>query len=270
MPQHKHDYYEMLYVFDGSIVHNIEGHTSPYPLGQSCFLNHNIFHSEQLYENCTLVYLCFSNGFMRELFEKKIIKRTDTLLYSFTLDNLYANSTYLKDYLLNHPVGVSTADRTTINGLIETLSSELLVRQPGQQLMIYALLARLISYFLDNPTKYALEHIVLNTKSDSYLFNNITRYLENYPGRPSRKDLSEHFNYSADHLNRIIKKNSGMSLYKYNQTLCLKKAEYMLKSTNKKITAIVSDLGFANMSHFYELFKKEYGVTPKQYRDRLR
>ena len=36
------------------------------------------------------------------------------------------------------------------------------------------------------------------------------------------------------------------------------------------IGAIMSRLGFSNRTHFYDLFKKKYGMTPNEYRKSAR
>lgn len=266
LPRHKHNYYEMLYVLKGSAVHNIEDRFYAYSDGHACLLNRNTVHGEQFNKDCMLVYLCFSSEYTRELFENGSIKKKTQLLYNFAFHNLKGKSAYIKDYLLFEPVGIGPSEKATINNLIETLFFELHEKQPGQQRMVNALLVRLMSNFLDFPERYSCKHMVIDTRSESYLFNRITRYLENYPGRPSRKTLSDYFKYSADHLNRVVKKNSGMSLLKYNHAICIKKSEHMLKHTDKSISQIISELGFKNISHFYALFKKKHGLTLKQYR----
>ena len=43
-------------------------------------------------------------------------------------------------------------------------------------------------------------------------------------------------------------------------------AKDMLRETNRSVTHIASELGYANISHFIELFKRYEGVTPTVYR----
>ena len=48
--------------------------------------------------------------------------------------------------------------------------------------------------------------------------------------------------------------------------LRLKKAEELLKNTNLNISQIAFEVGFRDPAHFYRLFSKEFGVSPKNYR----
>jgi AraC-like DNA-binding protein len=82
----------------------------------------------------------------------------------------------------------------------------------------------------------------------------------------SRVELEQQLNYSGDYLNRIVNKYSGMCLFDYGMNFCLKKAAQYLIETNESINTIATRLNFSNRTHFYNLFKGKYGVTPKEYR----
>ena len=52
----------------------------------------------------------------------------------------------------------------------------------------------------------------------------------------------------------------------YNRRVCLRKAAQLLRDTSIQVHDICRQLGFVNRTNFYELFKREYGCTPAQYR----
>ena len=108
--------------------------------------------------------------------------------------------------------------------------------------------------------------VSLDTNSDFLLFSRISHLFEESNGRMSRAELEHHLNYSGDYLNRIVNKYSGLCLYDYGMTFCLKKAAQYLTETNESIGSIATRLQFTNRTHFYSLFKQKYGVTPKEYR----
>ncbi|MBQ2932742.1 MAG: helix-turn-helix transcriptional regulator [Clostridia bacterium] len=43
---------------------------------------------------------------------------------------------------------------------------------------------------------------------------------------------------------------------------------FFIESTNMNIDEIAALVGYENVSFFYRLFKKTFGVSPKQYRKR--
>ena len=47
---------------------------------------------------------------------------------------------------------------------------------------------------------------------------------------------------------------------------CNKKAAYLLRNTDDSILEIMEKLHFTNTTHFYQCFKKQYYMTPREYR----
>lgn len=99
------------------------------------------------------------------------------------------------------------------------------------------------------------------------MFSRISHLLEDTNGHMSKSRLEETLNYSGNYLNTIVNKYTGMCLFDYGMSFCLKKAELMLKNSNDSISNIALKLGFSNRTHFYKLFKGKYGVTPKEFRE---
>ncbi|WP_024853957.1 helix-turn-helix transcriptional regulator [Mediterraneibacter gnavus] len=81
-----------------------------------------------------------------------------------------------------------------------------------------------------------------------------------------RTELSQALGYSADYINRIIKKLTGHTLVEYNQKIVLQIAADYLKTTNININEICEKLGYTNRSFFNKIFKDQYGVSPSKYR----
>lgn len=81
-----------------------------------------------------------------------------------------------------------------------------------------------------------------------------------------RTELSQALGYSADYINRIIKKLTGHTLVEYNQKIVLQIAADYLKTTNININEICEKLGYINRSFFNKIFKDQYGVSPSKYR----
>jgi two-component system response regulator YesN len=41
----------------------------------------------------------------------------------------------------------------------------------------------------------------------------------------------------------------------------------MLRTTNKKVYEIASDVGYRDVAHFTKVFKKSFGISPSEYRN---
>ena len=81
------------------------------------------------------------------------------------------------------------------------------------------------------------------------------------------QELSEKFFYSVSTLSHMFEKNCKMSLNKYIETLRMEDAKWLLKNSEYSMTEISEILGFCNCAYFSSVFKENFGVTPKKYRN---
>lgn len=79
-------------------------------------------------------------------------------------------------------------------------------------------------------------------------------------------EIVKDIHYSRLHLLRLFKKETGLTLSQYFQKIKLNYAKNALETSNKTITQISIELGFANSSTFSAFFKKEFNTTPSQYK----
>jgi two-component system response regulator YesN len=82
-------------------------------------------------------------------------------------------------------------------------------------------------------------------------------------------DVAQRVNLTPAYVSYIFKKEIGQTLVKYMTDIRMKKAELLLSNQSLKINQIGRMVGYDNQSYFNKLFKNYYGVTPKQYRDKL-
>ena len=92
---------------------------------------------------------------------------------------------------------------------------------------------------------------------------------ENYtnPGF-ALNDVAGAMDLSPVYFNRMFKKATGKSYSAYLNSFRLTMLCSLLRSTNKPLNHLCTEVGIANESYCYTLFKKEYGITPSQYRAR--
>ncbi|MDO5010031.1 MAG: AraC family transcriptional regulator [Intestinibacter bartlettii] len=102
------------------------------------------------------------------------------------------------------------------------------------------------------------------TIKDTFNFINL-----NLSSNLTVKKVANEIGLSPDHLTRLFKKETGMNIITYINKKRIDTALELLKTTDLSIAEIGDLIGLNNTSYFYTLFKKETGMSPKQYRSSL-
>ncbi len=80
------------------------------------------------------------------------------------------------------------------------------------------------------------------------------------------KELSSFFGYSERQMIRILKVCTGENFSSLIRSVKLSKACELLKHPDIRLADIINEVGYSNASHFYDSFRKKYGITPSEYR----
>lgn len=72
---------------------------------------------------------------------------------------------------------------------------------------------------------------------------------------------------SADHLGGVIKKETGKTLTKWITDRTIMEAQCLIRNSSFSISEISYKLTFSDPTNFTKYFKKNTGLSPKQYRD---
>ncbi|HSE11554.1 MAG TPA: AraC family transcriptional regulator [Rudaea sp.] len=78
-------------------------------------------------------------------------------------------------------------------------------------------------------------------------------------------ELARRVHCSPGYLSRSFSRVSGFTLHGYQQQLRLRAALQLLCESRFNGSGIALQLGFANHSHFSDVFKTKFGVTPTQF-----
>ena len=84
------------------------------------------------------------------------------------------------------------------------------------------------------------------------------------------KRVAHEVSLSPDYLTRLFKKEVGFNIITYINRKRINTSLELLKNTNLSIEEIGDLIGLSNTSYFYTLFKREIGISPKQYRNSLK
>lgn len=123
--------------------------------------------------------------------------------------------------------------------------------------------------------KYVLSKMISSSQPSSghshteVLIRDIKEYIQkNICSTVTNNSVAEHFDYHPYYLNSLFLKQEGLTLHKYITEVKLRKAKELLVSTNQAVYEIAAACGFQGASYFSEVFTRQSGITPTQYRER--
>lgn len=78
--------------------------------------------------------------------------------------------------------------------------------------------------------------------------------------------VANHCGYSEFYLMKLFKQYTGVSCVDYVNNYRLTVAGRQLRDTDDSVATIAYQVGFNNISYFNRQFKKQYGMTPREFR----
>lgn len=78
--------------------------------------------------------------------------------------------------------------------------------------------------------------------------------------------LSKALNLSSSRLRQLFKSETGQSPKQYAKRVRMQRAGELLQTTFLSVKEVTFLSGLYDVSHFVRDFKKEFGVTPRQFR----
>ncbi len=92
----------------------------------------------------------------------------------------------------------------------------------------------------------------------------------NYKEEIKTPDLAKQVEMSVRQLERSFKKALGTTVRQYLLRIRLDHAQYLLRNTEDTILAVALSVGFYDHAHFTHTFRRERGMSPKQYRNQTK
>lgn len=104
--------------------------------------------------------------------------------------------------------------------------------------------------------------------SASQIYRKALRYIyDNYMNDFTLNDMAKTLNYSPSYLRHTFTKQSGKTILQTVNSVRLSQAAVLLRTTKLSVTHIALECGFCDGNYFSTVFKKKYGITPKNYRN---
>ena len=82
--------------------------------------------------------------------------------------------------------------------------------------------------------------------------------------------VADEFGISANYLSRFFKQETGCTFIQYVTMIRMDRAKELLLNSDMQVKDVVAEVGYIDVANFVRKFKNYEGVTPGQYREKMR
>lgn len=239
------DVFEIVYVLEGTINIGVESQYARAKSGD-CFVIfpsavHNVFSNKK--ESCRIVDFRFKPG------DLSVVDGGGLAFFRAAEDG------ELKYFRFSD----NGAFRNLLEGIALGMGRDDAYARAGLRLDFCRMYV-MLSEVLDKATQ-------LHIKEESSLAETAHKLIyENYRNAVKVGEVSGNLGISSRHLSRLFHRDYGMSVRDYINLLKIDKARELLANGEMNITQIAFHLGFNSSDYFTSFFKKQIGVSPREYR----
>jgi AraC-like DNA-binding protein len=154
--------------------------------------------------------------------------------------------------------------RSELGHILQALGS--LASRPDDQAIIQPLCLSLLHVCREILTAPAS----VKQPRGAFLYQSICTWLEdNYARELTRENTAAFFNITGNHLSRLFHQQGSRGFVDYLRWVRMGKAKIILQKYNLTVQEVARRCGYPDGDYFSRLFKREFGVTPGEYRDRF-
>ena len=250
--EHVHNYYEFYFFLEGDVSIVIEGKNYPICVGDILLIPPGIRHYPVIHSK-DIPYRRFVFWISKEYCNQLLDLSHD---YVFLMQFVCVK----KEYLFHNDIFTFNTIQSKVFRLIEEMNDN----RFGRNAQISLCVNDLILYL------NRIVHESLHAKNqweDTSLYQSLLSYIEEHLDEDLTLDrLAVVFYVSKYYISHVFKNNMGIPIHQY----IMKKRLYACKDaiiSNMSITDAYIMFGFGDYSSFFRAFKKEFGVSPKEYKE---
>lgn len=251
LPAHTHDYYEFYLFLEGDLDLEISGHARPLHPGDMALVPPGVSH-HALMHSSDRPYRRFVLWVSQEYVARLLKESPD---YVFLMQRAATSS---RCYYHFHE-----AEFSSIQSRLIRLLEEFHSNRYGRNAAVYLALNDLLLYM--NRIIYEREHPVVSGSGD--LMQEITLFIDEHLTEDLSLDvLANHVCLSKYYIAHYFKDSLGISIHQYITKKRLQSCSEAI-AAGSDITRTFDEYGFRDYSSFYRMFRKEYGMSPREYQE---
>ncbi len=127
----------------------------------------------------------------------------------------------------------------------------------------------LLEFLMGRVEVICKEVIEMKKEINPSLIDDLKVFIDkNYAGEISLEGLAKHrYFVNSSYLSRLFKEETGESFSRYLTSKRMENAKDLVDNHDIPLSEIGSIVGYTDYSYFIKVFKKHYGITPKQMRE---
>jgi AraC family transcriptional regulator len=161
---------------------------------------------------------------------------------------------------------ISAFTDAALSALMERVHEELL-RRHASPIFLQGIAHAIAIHLARNYAETTRESPSGSPSLPGYKLRQITDWMaQNIAEEFNLDRLAARAGLSKFYFNRLFKSAIGVSPSRYHIALRTDQAKRLLRETKKSVVDVALDVGYTNPSHFAQLFRRETGLSPSDYR----
>lgn len=258
------DFFQCIYVMDGHATLDLDHETKQLCAGDFLILYPNVTHLLNTADGSIVINIFIQKSHLYSG-QLLILKRYPFADYSptnVTYDPDACNNPTKLTYILFHTIETPDIRDTVLRMFIEYLQNLDYKNQvlDSHLTLLFAYLSR---------HQYGKIEFSLPITSSQKAFDKIQRYCQQNIGHASLSDAAKKLNYSKQYIGRVVKEITGNTFHFMLNEQKLELVKKYLSNSRLTLSHIAEITGFSDASHLSRVFKKQVGISPSSYRDKL-
>lgn len=253
-PEHGHDYFELNYIYRGTLINRIDDRDIYMSAGDLLVMNRSAHHSLiPRSEHCLLLNICIRKDFFRKVLLHSVRRRSPLGAL------LSAQSTHkqiLRNNYIFYPLGHNRRFQVLLSSILQIYSASRFRETPELEhlfLSLFAELAHTNDFSLTGPDENTL-HIIGTLYSE---------------GLQPMSEIAAKSGLDEEYITEHVKECYGRSASDILRERRMKYAAELLSDKKVNIYLVAEKCGYKNITVFSDDFKEYYGTSPEEYREQI-